>query len=220
MWAKEITEPTLENLCATFGIPVQPLDGKRNLTKAAYVTALVNRYFVAECEETRLAIIETMVKPTAPNLPNSEEILDAIDCLSKSDAKEFQDLQKKAKDSQACHGQSLANNHTPLAIKALLPEGGAVTRYKTISTYQACHRKFQPKRVFSRRWRGPRATRSETEALEQLVTILWDVDLQYNPNHDSTARPTPEDVAQKVREMNDPDAAPAVRGRGRGRGRG
>ena len=214
-----------DTLCDTMAIPVVALPGKRSLTKGAYVTAFVNRYFAAESIETKTSIIDRILGTKAEDNMLPADFLDILDCLEKTDTAEYKDLKKVAELAQKFRGNTVGfRNSTPPIVKALVPAGVVVCRMSGIRCYEASHRLFQPKRWYARRWGGPIAVRTEVDALSQVLTLIWDIDQNYNPEHDSSLRPSRDKIIDVVNQLQqgivDVPAAdvPAARGRGRGRG--
>ena len=195
------------------------MPGKRNLDKPAYVHALVNSYFAAETDDTRQSIIDSMIKPQPDGLDDEEnekpeDVLSVIECLSKSDAVEFRNLKEKAQRAIRSSGNSAVVNRTHPEIKTLLPPGALVTRYRTTKYYEGSHKQFLPNRSFGRRWAGPLATRTELDALIELVNILWEIDADKNPAHNADNWPTVRRIKEVLLIVKDADAA-GVKGKGK-----
>ena len=235
--AKEITQELFERLCEAMCVPVIPLPGKRTFTKGAYATAFVNRYFAAETNDARNSIIDRILRTKAEEIQQQlpADLLDVLDCLEKSETAEYRDLKKDAEVALKFKGISQGpRNSTLQIVKDLVPAGVVLCRMSVIRCYESCRRSFLPKRWFARRWGGPIAQRTELEALSQVLNLVWDVDANYNPEHDSSKRPSQEQITDVVSQLQQRRltmqraAAPYMfpkplaigRGRGRGRGRG
>ena len=176
-----LSKGVLQKVCRNESIAVPRATGQTYATHHDYGRAVIKKYFPGESSEFWEALLFGIVQKKL-KIPAvlSEKMCNAVASLDGANKTYFQSLEVPMMEqlqvqlgqvvptTRAASSQCPSKNLTHPCIRQLVPGGGELPRVYVV--HQVTSKQFcawYPPRSFARTWEGPRATRSEAEALGQ-----------------------------------------------------